>query len=226
MPFLALDTSTEYLSLALNTSSGICGRFWHIEQKHAEQTLPRLAELLADCQLTMQDIEGIAFGNGPGSFTGLRIGCGIAQGLAFARNLPVIGISTLEALAQGCVADKVIACLDARMNQVYVAAYQREGALWHEIVPPSVCDPHAIPLPPGPGWTGVGSGFAGYGAALADRLGDQLLATEPDRIPQAADMLALALPRFISGQGQPAQEAELIYLRNKVALKTSERMKP
>lgn len=226
MPFLALDTSTEYLSLAIDMPTGIVSRIWHVEQKHAEQTLPRLNELLADCGLHMEDIKGIAFGNGPGSFTGLRIGCGIAQGLAFARNLPVVGVSTLEALAQGCSADKVIACLDARMNQVYVAAYQREGTHWREIAPATVCNPHDLPLPPGEGWTGVGSGFAAHGAALIERLGHQLTATEPDRVPQAADMLTLALPRFATGQGRPAQEAELVYLRDKVALKTSERVKP
>ena len=226
MPFLALDTSTEYLSLAVTTPDDIVGRCWHIEQKHAEQTLPRLAELLNDCQLTMQDIEGIAFGNGPGSFTGLRIGCGIVQGLAFACDLPVIGISTLEALAQGCGANRVLACLDARMNQVYAAAYERTDAGWHEVIPATVCDPHALPLPPGDDWTGVGSGFAAYGTILAEHLSGKLIATEADRIPQAADMLALALPRFAAGLGRPAQEAELVYLRDKVALKTSERAKP
>lgn len=174
----------------------------------------------------MADIEGIAFGNGPGSFTGLRIGCGIAQGLAFARDIPVIGISTLETLAQSTQADKVLACLDARMNQVYAAAYRRDGEGWLEITPPVVCDPHSLPLPPGEGWIGVGSGFAAYGPALAERLGASLAATQPECFPKAADMLALALPRFAAGLGRPAHEAELVYLRNKVALKTSERVKP
>lgn len=226
MPYLAIDTSTEHLSLAVSTPGGIIGRDWLVGQKHAEQTLPRLGELLADCGLGMADIEGIAFGNGPGSFTGLRIGCGIAQGLAFARAIPLIGISTLEALAQGAQADTIVTCLDARMNQVYAAAYQREGQGWREITPATVCDPHALPLPPSEGWTGVGSGFAAYGPALAERLGARLATTLPALFPKAADMLALALPRFAAGQGRAAHEAELVYLRDKVALKTSERVKP
>lgn len=226
MPFLALDTSTEYLSLAISTPDGIVGRCWHVGQKHAEQTLPRLGELLADCGLGMRDIEGIAFGMGPGSFTGLRIGCGLAQGLAFACDIPLLGVSTLEALAQGCQADRVVACLDARMNQIYTAAYERDAGQWREVTPACVCDPHELPLPPGEGWAGAGSGFAAYGDALAERLGTKLARVEAGRVPLAADMLTLALPRFAAGLARPAHEAELVYLRDKVALKTSERTRP
>lgn len=226
MPYLALDTSTEQLSLAISTEQGIVGRRWHVGQKHAELTLPRLGDLLAECAISMAQIEGIAFGNGPGSFTGLRIGCGIVQGLAFAGNIPVLGISTLEALAQSCQADRVIACLDARMNQVYAAAFERRGAHWQVITPATVCDPQHVPLPSDGDWLGVGSGFAVYGDALKQRFGDKISAVEADHIPLAAHILALALPRFNAGQGCPAQAAELVYLRDKVALKTSERIKP
>jgi len=225
MPYLALDTSTEHLSLAVTTPDGIVSRAWHVGQKHAELTLPRLAELLADCSLSMRDIEGIAFGNGPGSFTGLRIGCGIVQGLAFAQGIPVLGISTLAALAQGTQADRVIACLDARMNQVYCAAYERTGTAWREVCTATVCDPQAVPQPVGHDWAGVGSGFAAYGAALAERLEGRLAAIDAERFPQAADILALALPRLAAGEAYPAHEATLVYLRDKVALKTSERVK-
>ncbi len=225
MPYLALDTSTEHLSLAITTPAGIVGHDWLVGQKHAELTLPRLAELLTETGLALQDIEGIAFGNGPGSFTGLRIGCGIAQGLAFAHGIPVLGVSTLEALAQGTAGDKVIACLDARMNQVYAAAYVRTTDGWHEETAPTVCDPHDLPLPAGDGWLGTGSGFAAYGATLAERLGAQLAASEPDQFPLAANILTLTLPRFAAGLGMPAHEATLVYLRDKVALKTSERIK-
>ncbi len=223
MSYLALDTSTEHLSLALTTPSGIVGRNWHVGQKHAELTLPKLAEMLEENRQSLADIEGIAFGNGPGSFTGLRIGCGLVQGLAFARGIPVLGISTLETLAQGCDAERVIACLDARMNQVYASAFVRTGDGWREVCAATVCDPHALPLPDGEGWTGIGSGFAVYGPQLTERLGSKLSATEPERIPLAVDMLALALPRFAAGLGLPAHEATLVYLRDKVALKTSER---
>ncbi len=225
MPYLALDTSTEHLSLAITTPAGIVGRDWLVGQKHAELTLPRLAELLAETGISLAEIEGIAFGNGPGSFTGLRIGCGIVQGLAFAHGIPVLGVSTLEALAQGTAGDKVIACLDARMNQIYAAAYVRTADGWREETAPTVCDPHDLPLPTDDGWLGTGSGFAAYGAALSERLDAQLATTAPDQYPLAANILALALPRFAAGLGAPAHEATLVYLRDKVALKTSERVK-
>ncbi|AOY02080.1 tRNA (adenosine(37)-N6)-threonylcarbamoyltransferase complex dimerization subunit type 1 TsaB [Jeongeupia sp. USM3] len=223
MAYLALDTSTEHLSLALSHQDGVIARDWHVGQRHAEQTLPRLEALLAEASLTRSALQGIAFGMGPGSFTGLRIGCGIAQGLGFGLGIPVIGVSTLEALAQGSGADKVFACLDARMQQVYVARYVRESGGWREIGEALVCDPDAVPVPDDTGWTGVGSGFAAYGDALSARLGERLVATEPERFPHARDLLALALPRFAAGLGRPAHEATLVYLRDKVALKTHER---
>ncbi|WP_432719945.1 tRNA (adenosine(37)-N6)-threonylcarbamoyltransferase complex dimerization subunit type 1 TsaB [Jeongeupia wiesaeckerbachi] len=223
MAYLALDTSTEHLSLALSHNGGVIAHDWHVGQRHAEQTLPRLEALLAEAGVARADLEGIAFGMGPGSFTGLRIGCGIAQGLGFGLGVPVIGVSTLEALAQGAGADRVIACLDARMQQVYVARYLRDGAGWREDGEALVCNPDAVPVPPDAGWVGVGSGFAAYADVLAARLGDRLAATEAERFPLARDVLALALPRFAAGLGRPAHEATLVYLRDKVALKTHER---
>jgi len=225
MAYLALDTATEHLSLAVTTPNGIVARDWHVGQKHAELTLPHLEALLADYGLSVDDLEGIAFGNGPGSFTGLRIGCGIAQGLAFARTIPALGISTLAALAARCDHERVLACLDARMNQVYCAAYVRSASGWQTEIEPLVCNPDQIPLPQGAGWVGVGSGFAAYGEALTARLGAQLAGVEEGHFPHAREILALALPRFLAGEGRPAAELELVYLRDKVALKTHEREK-
>lgn len=225
MSYLALDTSTEYLSLALSTPQGIVGRSWLVGQQHAELTLPHLRDLLADHQIALTQIQGIAFGMGPGSFTGLRIGCGIAQGLALPNGIPLLGMSTLEALAQSCQAERVIACLDARMNQVYSAAYLRQGEVWQVASEPQVCDPDALPLLSGTDWVGVGSGFQAYGPVLQARVGAHLARIEPNRMPLATDMLALALPRFQAGEGVPAHQATLLYLRDKVALKTSERTK-
>ncbi len=127
MKILALDTSTEFLSLALWQHGAVAVREMLAGQKHSELVLPLVRELLDEAGLQLADLDGIAFGMGPGSFTGLRIGCGVAQGLVYGANLPVVGVCTLEALAQQAGADRVIACLDARMNEVYHAAYQREG---------------------------------------------------------------------------------------------------
>ncbi|MBM3115377.1 tRNA (adenosine(37)-N6)-threonylcarbamoyltransferase complex dimerization subunit type 1 TsaB [Jeongeupia naejangsanensis] len=223
MAYLALDTSTEHLSLALSHDGAVIAHDWHVGQRHAEQTLPRLEALLAEAGVARADLQGVAFGMGPGSFTGLRIGCGIAQGLGFGLGIPVIGVSTLEALAQGTNADKVFACLDARMQQVYVACYLRTDAGWQEVGEALVCNPDAVPVPDDKGWIGAGSGFAAYGDILSARLGDRLAGTEADRFPLARDVLALALPRFAAGLGRPAHEATLVYLRDKVALKTHER---
>lgn len=226
MPYLALDTSTEILSLALHTGSRLVARQWLVGQKHAELTLPRLRELLDDCGVALTDLQGIAFGNGPGSFTGLRIGCGIAQGLAFAHHIPLLGISTLQAMAHSSTGERIYTCLDARMHQVYYAAWQRDTHGWLVAIEPGVADPDAVPLPVGNDWLGVGSGFAAYGPALQTRLGAQLQAVNPDIAPQAEAILHLALPQFAAGEGVDAAQAELVYLRNKVALTTAERAKP
>ncbi|WP_028455075.1 tRNA (adenosine(37)-N6)-threonylcarbamoyltransferase complex dimerization subunit type 1 TsaB [Chitinilyticum litopenaei] len=229
MAFLALDTATDHLSLALATPTGLVARDWHVGQKHAELTLPRLRELLEESGTPLAALEGLAFAAGPGSFTGLRIGCGIAQGLAFALGIPLLGISTLEALAEAAQAthpdqpQRVYCCLDARMNQVYAAAYARTPAGWQLETGPVVCDPQAIPLPAGTDWLGAGSGFALYGDVLQARLGEQLAGIDATLAPRASHMLALAQPRFAAGQGVPPHEAELLYLRDKVALKTHER---
>src|ERR1017187_8228004 len=114
MQILALDASTEVCAVALGDGLHWLERSEVAGQRHSELLLPMIGAILADCGVTLQQLDGIAFGAGPGSFTGLRIACGVAQGLALARNLPVAGIGTLLALAEDCGADKVIACLDAR----------------------------------------------------------------------------------------------------------------
>jgi tRNA threonylcarbamoyladenosine biosynthesis protein TsaB len=198
-------------------------RSFHAGQRHSELTLPALRELLRQAGLEMQAVEGIAYGAGPGSFTGLRIACGIAQGLALARNLPTAGIGTLLALAEDSGADKVIACLDARMGEVYHAVYRRSGGKWTEIHAPALYRPDAVPPLEGNDWTGCGSGFRVHGAKLARCYGGALSRVEADAIPNAAAMLRLALPLFAAGQGVDAAAAVPLYVRDKVALKSSER---
>ncbi|KAF0813165.1 tRNA threonylcarbamoyladenosine biosynthesis protein TsaB [Andreprevotia sp. IGB-42] len=227
MTFLALDTSTEHLSLALSTPDGVIARDWHAGQRHAEHTLPYLETFLAEAGVARSQIKGIAYGMGPGSFTGLRIACGIAQGLAFGLGVPLLGVSTLEALAAQCPQAQQLAyaCLDARMNQVYCAAYRRSATGWVEVIAPTLADPDAVPVPDTDGWIGLGSGFAAYGEALTARLGTQVSDTLPALFPRAAEILALALPRFAAGEAVPPHDAPLVYLRDKVALKTHERVK-
>lgn len=225
MNLLTLDTSTDYLSLALQYRGDTLLRDWHAPQKHAELTLPQIQLLLAEAGASLKDLDGIALAIGPGSFTGLRIGCGIVQGLAFGLDIPTLGVNTLAALAADCPAPRVLSVLDARMGELYLAGFERQGDGWQEVVATQVCSPQALPdLPPGD-WYGVGSGFAVQAAALQARYAGQLLGQDAQCFPHARGVLKLALPVFAAGQGVPAHLLELLYIRDKVALKTSERQK-
>ena len=137
-----------------------------LEKKLREVELMYRAALLAEARLDLAALDGIAFGAGPGSFTGLRIACGVAQGLALGADLPVVGVATLQAMAEAARQKsgrtRVIAALDARMREVYVAAYEHDGLRWRVVLEPAVAMPGEAPLPPGNGWTGVGNGFAAY----------------------------------------------------------------
>ncbi|MEZ0231535.1 MAG: tRNA (adenosine(37)-N6)-threonylcarbamoyltransferase complex dimerization subunit type 1 TsaB [Methylophilaceae bacterium] len=223
MNILALDTSTEYLSLALSLQGKVFVRELLAGQSHSQHVLPLLRELLDEAKVALTDLDGIAFGAGPGSFTGLRIGCGIAQGLAFGANLPVVGIGTLMALAESAGSPKVIACLDARMGEVYHAAYIKTSIGWQEEVAPGLYKPGAVPAILGNDWAGVGSGWATFSDALHAAYAGQLSDISPEIFPHAIAIAALALPDFSAGRGVSAAEAAPVYIRNKVALKISER---
>jgi len=220
---LALETSTEYCSLAVSRGAQVFERSFHAGQRHSELALPALRELLQQAALDMQTIDGVAYGAGPGSFTGLRIACGMAQGLALARNLPVAGIGTLLALAENCGASRVIACLDARMGEVYHAVYHNSGGDWIEMHAPGLYQPDAVPQVEGADWLGCGSGFRVHGAALARRYGGAISRIDADAVPNAAAMLRLAMRVFASGRAGDAAAAVPHYVRDKVALKASER---
>src|SRR5512144_903596 len=148
MRIVAFDCSTEWLSVAVGD-----GREWHARdepagQSHSEHALPLLEAALAAAEWTLASVDGVAFGAGPGSFTGIRLACGLAQGLALAGDLPVVPVPTLEALAHAAWVERgtrrVVACLDARMREVYVAAHAREGSVWREIEGPAVTAPTVV----------------------------------------------------------------------------------
>ena len=223
MNLLAFDTSTEYLSLAIQKSGEIFTFDINAGQTHSQLILPQIQALLNEAKLTLNDLQGIAFGAGPGSFTGVRIAAGVAQGLGFGANLPVVPVCTLQALAQASGAQKVINCVDARMGEVYFAAYELVAGAWKTVVAPSLYKPDAVPAVSDTGWVGVGSGWQTYTAVLASVYGEQLDATQPALLPHAGALLQLALPEFAAGRAKPAAEAQPIYIRNRVALKTAER---
>jgi tRNA threonylcarbamoyladenosine biosynthesis protein TsaB len=223
MKLLALDTSTEYLSLALSLDGELRVRELLAGQKHSSLILPLLRELLDEAGVELQDLDGITFGHGPGSFTGLRIGCGVAQGLAFGADLPVVGVGTLLALAEQANHPKVIACLDARMGEVYHAAYERKDDGWNEIHAPGLYHPTAVPAVMGNDWVGIGSGWDSYEAILHEQFAGQLSAVKSNAYPLARYLLPLAMPIFNSGHALSAEHIVPLYVRNKVALTISER---
>ncbi len=220
---LAFDTSTEYLSLALMKGDEFFTFNINAEQTHSQIILPQIQALLDQASLQLKDLQGIAFGSGPGSFTGVRIAAGVAQGLGFGANLPVVAISTLLALAEASGAEKVITCLDARMGEVYHAAYEKIVGKWQTIIEPGVYKPDDVPAIENTGWIGAGSGWQTYDVQLSKVYAAQLQATQPQLLPTASAILALAQPIFARGDARPASEAMPLYIRNRVALKTLER---
>ena len=223
MRFAAIETSAEWCSVALWTDGEIAAIERRVGQRHAEFVLPMLERLLARAGAGVEGLDAVSFGAGPGSFTGLRIACAVAQGLAFGRAIPVIGVPTLEAIAEESGSERVIACIDARMHEVYVAALERAaGGAWREVVPAACVAPAAAPRPPGSGWVGCGGGFAVYGDALRAALGDALWRARPEVRAGAAAIARLAAPRLEAGEGVDAAQAAPVYLRDKVALTVAE----
>jgi tRNA threonylcarbamoyladenosine biosynthesis protein TsaB len=227
MNLLAIETSADFCSVAAARGERVFARHEPAEQRHGELVLPMIDAVLAEAGLAIADLEGIAYGAGPGAFTGLRIACGVTQGLALARAIPVVGVGTLMALSEEAAGEggdaAVIACIDARMREVYHAAYRRTLGRWREIVAPGLRPPEAVPVPEGEGWIGSGSGFGAYRDALAGRHANRLAAMRPEVTPTARAVLRLAAPEFAAGRGADAATAVPVYLRDKVALKTSER---
>lgn len=223
MRILGLDTSTEYCSVALWQDGAVVERCELVGQKHSELLIAMLDTLLREAGVKLARLDGIAFGMGPGSFTGVRIACGATQGLALGAGLPVAGVCTLEALAEASGKPRVIAALDARMGEIYHAAYQKQDDGWKAVSEPCLCKPEDAPAVPGDGWFGAGSGFAAHGEKLGARYAGQLRGMDGAVVPQAAAIAALGAMRFADGRGMDAAQALPLYLRDKVALKTSER---
>jgi tRNA threonylcarbamoyladenosine biosynthesis protein TsaB len=225
MWILCLDSSTEWCSVAVGDGRRWHGRDERAGQSHSERLLPMVRTTLAEAGLALSQLDGLAFGAGPGSFTGIRIGCGVVQGLAFGADLPVIAVPTLEALAEearrrhGWTA--VAACLDARMREVYFAMYAADGDAWRALTEPVAAAPAELRLPIAHADTfGAGNGYAAY-PVLGVELG--LAAVDADVRPTAQSIGELALPRLAAGEGVAAARVLPFYVRHRVALTTAER---
>lgn len=226
---LAIDTSTQACSVALVSNDTQVEQFEVIPKLHARKLLPMVESLLKDAGVELGDLDGIAFGRGPGSFTGLRIAAGVVQGLAFGANLPVLPISTLTALAQGIYREKnhqtVISVLDARMDEVYWGCYRiRDGLMEpvyeEQLTKPEQLEPQFIEsesdITDEVVWVGVGEGWH-----LSDRfpesLRSQVSATYQDFYPHALDIANLAVRDFALGLAVSAEQARPVYMRDKSA---------
>ena len=224
MRVLAIDTSTEVLSIALCTERGTIERGLEMARGHAEQILPLIDAVLGEANVRLAELDGIAAGVGPGTFTGVRISVAVAQGLAYGAGLPVVPVTSLEALAFPALeagADLVIACLDARMGEVYWGCFARDPAQGLRALGALQVAPAArISLPSAGRYRGVGRGFTAYPelAALAD-----LDARSAAALPNAADMARLGALRFAAGQGLDPADLKPEYVREKVALTEAER---
>jgi tRNA threonylcarbamoyladenosine biosynthesis protein TsaB len=224
MRVLAIDTSTEALSIALCTERGTIERGLETARGHAEQILPLIDAVLGEANMRLSDLDGIAAGVGPGTFTGVRISVAVAQGLAYGAGLPVVPVTSLEALAFPAIeagADLVIACLDARMGEVYWGCFARDPAHGLRALGSLQVSPAArVHLPSAERYRGVGRGFTAYPqlAALAD-----VDARSVAALPNAADMARLGALRFAAGQGLDPADLKPEYVRDKVALTEAER---
>jgi len=221
LKILALDTSTEACSVAVWADGNVVERF-ETGNQHSDLILPMVQAVLGEAGLALTQLDAIAFGRGPGSFTGLRIGAGVAQGLAFGANLPVVPISSLAALAQDVDAPRVLAAFDARMGQIYFGAYVRNDRGLVELAGvEQVIAPAGIPLPEGEGWVGAGSGWDQYHALLSARLGEHVARWQRQVCPRARFVAELAVAAYRAGQAVAAELALPVYLRDEVAVKRS-----
>lgn len=194
------------------------------DNRHSEMLVPMIRRLLDRARLAPAQMDAFGFGQGPGSFTGIRIACGVVQGLAFASNRPVVPVPSLAALAEQSNESRVIAALDARMGEAYLAAYARNGDDWDEVIAPRLADAGSLPPLPGRRWAATGSGFDRH-AWLREAYRDSVEMRFEGDLPRAGAVARLASRRFARGAGIAAAEAAPLYLRDKVALTTEERRK-
>lgn len=227
MPILALDTSSDACSASVLTATHCFTEFELTPRAHTQLILPMIESVLKQAHLELADMDAIAFGRGPGAFTGVRIATGVAQGLALAANKPVLPISTLAALAQQAYqqqqASKVLVALDARMGEVYWGVFTVIDGQVQLQGEEQVLIPSAIELPDANDYVAVGSGWAAY-PALAERAASVIHATYTDWLPSAEFIAHLAWQDYLAGKAIPPEQAQPIYLRNKIAQTTQERL--
>ncbi len=226
MKLLGIDTSTEACSVAILLDGEVIEDYRMAPRQHAELILPMIEALLNKAGMSLQEMDALAFGRGPGAFTGIRIATGVIQGLSLGTGLPVVGISTLAAMAQDASdrheVSRVHVAIDARMNEIYCACYRRgEDGLMINLEEERVCLPQQSPQPEGSGWFATGTGWASYEAVLRERLGERVIGIEADSYPRAAAICKLAESEVSKGMALPGEQVLPVYLRDKVTHRKS-----
>jgi tRNA threonylcarbamoyladenosine biosynthesis protein TsaB len=228
MKILALDTATESCSAALLIDGNLTSRELEFERGHAEHILPMVDLLLIEAGLRLADVDVLAFGRGPGGFTGVRLAASVVQGLAFGAGLPVVPVSNLAALAQRAfdlafLPERVLVCADARMQEVYWACFERaENGLARLLGEEHVGPPKSVTLPaawanaPAGSVAGIGRGFRAY-PALHEAVGPRVAVARDDMLPRAAEIARLAAQDVAAGRLLKPEEAIPVYLRDDVA---------
>lgn len=224
MKILAIETATEACSAALLIDDAILERYELAPQRHNRLILPMIDALLAEAGIGIVQVDALAFGRGPGSFTGVRIAAGVTQGIAFGADLPVVPVSTLAALAQDALTEVsepiALPCIDARMGEVYWGVYRRgEAGLAELLGQESVLPADSVSFPDPAEGVGIGSGWKTYGSVLGERLGRRVKRIMPDRFPRAAMVARLGAEAFRKGFAVEPEQALPVYLRDNVAKK-------
>lgn len=222
MKLLALDTATEACSCALYVDGAVLERAAFAPRQHTQLILPMAEQLLAEAGLTPKQLDGVAFGRGPGSFTGVRIACSVAQGIGFAANIPVAPVSSLAALAQQMYQTQqrrqVCVAFDARMQEVYWGMYQLNAQNIMQLQGEEcVCTAHQVPLPAATqAWYGVGNGWAAYKTALTTRLSGYIDGYDAETELRASALIPIALNMFAQQCVYSAETVTPVYIRNKI----------
>ena len=216
---LALDTATEACSVALLHDGRVLSHYEVAPRLHAQRLLPMIQQLLGETGIAAAQLDAIAFGRGPGAFTGVRIAIGVVQGLAFALERPVLPMSNLAVLAQRALreqgATQVAAAIDARMDEVYWGCYRAEAGEMRLLGQEAVLPPEQAEAPRGASgdWFGVGTGWGSYAARIALAP----VAMDGGLLPHAEDLLSLAQFAWARGEAVAADQAQPVYLRDQVA---------
>jgi tRNA threonylcarbamoyladenosine biosynthesis protein TsaB len=232
--YLALDASTEACSVALQANGKVYSRYELCPQSHSLHLLPMIDAVLCEAGIKLAELDGLIFGQGPGSFTGVRIGVGVAQGLAFSANLPVVGVSSLQAMAQQAYINhkekQVVAAIDARMAEVYNGYFEldeneiMQAQQAEAVTPPEQLATHLSAVVSTPFYA-VGTGWDAYPEKLSETSGEQLSALRanadsPDILfPTAEAMLTIGKVKLSQGQGLSAEHAQPVYVRDTVSWK-------